>query len=73
MITLLKIGNGYVNPDRKEYLISSSSDVAGLPTSQAAGSAINGRCAPGSIAYTPDLQTIYILGNDDVWHQAETD
>lgn len=72
MVTLLKIGNGYVNPDRKEFLINGSSDVSGLPNSKAAGSSINGKCAPGSIAYTPDLKLIYILGNDDQWHKAET-
>ena len=68
MISLQKIGMSYYNPDRKEYLIDSGADIAGLPTSKSAGSAIKGTCAPGSIAYTPDLSKAWMLGNDDVWH-----
>lgn len=70
MVTLLKIGNGYVNPDRKEYLIDSIADIAGLPTATKEGTIINGKCAPGSVAYTPDLKIIYMLGNDGQWHDA---
>ena len=69
MISLLKIGISYYNPNRKEYLIDGADDVAGLPTSNAQGSAINGTCAPGSLAYTPDLQLVYMLGNDDQWYE----
>lgn len=70
MVTLLKIGGMYINPDRKEFLIDSASDIAGLPTATTNGTAINGICAPGSVAYTPDLKIIYLLGNDNVWHDA---
>lgn len=70
MVTLLKIGGMYINPDRKEFLIDSEADIAGLPTATSDGSSINGRCAPGSVAYTPDLKTIYLLGNDNTWHDA---
>ena len=69
-ISLLKIGNAYVDPDRKEFLIDTADDVDGLPTKTKTGRAINGRCSPGSIAYTPDLTVYFILGNDDEWHDA---
>jgi len=69
MITLLKIGAGYVNPLRKEYLIDSASDVANLPTSSTDGTGVSGRCAAGSIAYDAGVTFVYMLGNDDVWHE----
>lgn len=70
MISLLKSGKLYVNPNRKEYLIDSEKDIASLPTPLGEGDGIIGICAPGSIAYTPDLTLICILGNDNVWHKA---
>lgn len=69
MISLQRIGVGYYNPDRKEYLIDSPDDIVGLPTSKTQGSSIKGTCAPGSLAYTADLVYAYMLGNDDVWHE----
>lgn len=66
MITVVKVGSGYVQTGRKEFLIDSASDAQNLPTNQGAE-----YCAPGSIAYTPDLKSIYILGNDNTWHQVE--
>ena len=68
MISLQRIGTGYYNPNRKEYLIDSDADIGGLHTSKTEGTAIKGTCAPGSIAYTPDLSKAWMLGNDDVWH-----
>lgn len=68
-ITLLKIGNSYFSPDRKEFLIDDVDDVDGLPTSTKDGTDINGRCSPGSIAYTADLALRFMLGNDDEWHE----
>ena len=62
MITLLKVGATYNSPDHKTFLIDSSADVASLPSTA--------DCAPGSMAYTPDLKTIYIFGNDGAWHSA---
>ena len=70
MVTLLKIGGVYINPDRKEFLINNENDIATLPTAHSEGSGTTGICAPGSVAYTPDLTLIYILGNDDEWHLA---
>jgi len=71
MVTLIEIDGGYVLPDRKRYLLSSPDDVDGLPTSSTDGISISGRCSPGSIAYTPDLVNVYMLGNDDIWHEIQ--
>ena len=72
MISLLKIGMAYYSPNRKEYLIDDADDIENLPTSKTKGAseAVPGTCSAGSIAYTPDLRLVYILGNDDVWYKA---
>ena len=69
MITLLRIGMSYCSPNRKEFLISSDADVANLPTSKKPGNGITGVCAYGSLAYTPDMAKMYMLGNDDTWYK----
>ena len=69
MISVLKIGTGYYDPDIKEFLIDSASDVNNLPTSNKAGTDIPGVCAPGSVAYTANMKLMYMLGNDDTWHK----
>ena len=54
-----------------EYLLRSTADVASLPTSTEPGWDGTKRldpCYPGSVAYTPDLANIYVLGPDDKWH-----
>lgn len=71
MINVLKIGNGYVSPNRKEFVIDSVADVAGLPTKDKKGVGVGGYCDPGSIAYTPDFENIFMLGNDNVWHESK--
>lgn len=68
MITTLRIGNGYVSPNRKEYLIDNESDVANLPTNLQDGTGTVGRCDPGSLAYTADMSKVYMLGNDGQWY-----
>lgn len=70
-VTLIAIDGRYHIPDRKRFLISSSDDVNNLPTSTTEGTGINGKCSPGSMAHTPDMLNIFILGNDDVWHKVE--
>jgi hypothetical protein len=65
MVTTIKIGSGYVHSKHKEFLIDSTSDVAQLP-----GVTGPDACAPGSMAYTPDLNALYILGSDGIWHRA---
>lgn len=75
-VTLLKIGNSYVNPDRKDFLLETGTDeeileqISGLPTTTSEGTlpGMRGVCSPGSVAYTPDLKVIYMLGSDDEWH-----
>ena len=54
---------------RVEFLIDSETDIADLPTSEAEGTEIEMICAPGSIAYTADLTSTYMLGNDNIWHK----
>lgn len=51
-----------------EYLIMNAEEVASLPTSKKEGQNGLGMCYPGSVAYTPDLAKIYVLGPDDKWH-----
>lgn len=62
MITLLQIGDRYVIPDRKIFLIDSEADISELEPETNAS-------APGSIAYTADMKIVYQLGNDRVWHK----
>ena len=50
-----------------EYIILSASDVKDLPTSTKPGADGSPTCYPGSIAYTPDVEHVYMLGPDDVW------
>lgn len=49
--------NGYFAPSVKEFLIDSDSDVSSLPTD----------CIAGSVAYTANLSSVYILSNLKVW------
>lgn len=46
----------------KEFMLSSEDDVSSLPTSA-------GEVAPGSQAYTQDMEHAYLLGNDYVWRE----
>lgn len=62
MITLVQIDNRYVIPDKKTFLIDSEADIVELEAEAEAS-------APGSVAYTADMTTIYQLGNDHVWHK----
>lgn len=53
--------------DYREFIISSSADVADLPTSTPN---TKGEFAgAGSVAYTQDLTHVYLLGLDDVWRE----
>ena len=62
MIKIVKTG-GKGHPFRyREFLISSSTDVADLPTAESA-------VAPGSLAYTQDLAHTYLVGPDGVWRE----
>lgn len=61
--------------DRKCFLLSDPEDVDTLPTVLKDGTdeKVSGRCAPGSVAYTPDLKYMAILGNDSKWHEVLDD
>lgn len=47
-------------PVRRNYLISSAADISNPP-------ADNQYIAPGSVAYTADLQDMYIKSPEGVW------
>lgn len=48
--------NGYADMDIKTFLIDTSEDLETLPS-----------CSSGSVAYTANLQNIYVLSNDKQW------
>lgn len=50
----------------KEFILSSTSDKANLPTS---ATAPPNNVSAGSQAYTQDMEHVYILGIDDVWRE----
>ena len=50
----------------REFIISSTSDVASLPKST---SGTEQKTTAGSIAYTQDMEKSYLLGPDDVWRE----
>ena len=58
-----RFGAVHIGPEL--FLIDSGDDVASLPSTIGTDP-----CAPGSIAYTPDLMEVYILGNDGHWYNA---
>lgn len=57
--SIVKINDKPNNADLIEYIMDSISDIYTLPTD----------CADGSIAYTANLQFVYLLKNG-VWVQA---
>lgn len=57
--SLVKINDNPSSADLMEYIMDSASDVQSLSTD----------CADGSIAYTANLQYVYLLKNG-VWVQA---
>ncbi len=50
----------------KEFIMTSTSDKANLPTS---ATAPPNNVSAGSQAYTQDMEHVYILGIDDVWRE----
>lgn len=74
MIQLIKSNDSYMTTDMEIYMIESPADVADLPLAKkTTGAEIkndnNRYCNPGSFAYTADLQHVYQLGLDNVWHE----
>ena len=44
-----------------EYIADTAADVANLPHI--------GQCAVGSTCFVIEASAVYMLGNDDVWHE----
>lgn len=63
-IVCVKRGDEFHDPNYKEFVITDESDVANLPTGLTDPSA-----APGSQAYTQDMEHTYLLGTDNVWRE----
>lgn len=63
--TVLKGGLGK-DLNYKEFIISSSADVPSLPTSTISGKGI---ASAGSVAYTQDMSSCYMLGPDGIWRE----
>lgn len=63
-IVCVKRGDEFHDQNYKEFMITDESDVADLPTGETEPSA-----APGSQAYTQDMEHSYILGTDNVWRE----
>ena len=55
---LIEIEGRYIIPDLKYFLITGAEELATLP-----------ECAPGSMAYTPDLNIIAMRDEDGNWIQ----
>lgn len=66
-IAIVQEGGPGKAPTYREFLISSASDVANLPTTvrNASGEV----AGAGSVAYTNDMAHTYMLGNDDTWRE----
>lgn len=50
----------------REFIISTEADVANLPDNS--GDTMT-ETSPGSIAYTQDMNHLYLFGNDYVWRE----
>ena len=63
-VKMVKRGGDGHEENYKEFLISSASDVSDLPTG-----ATDPAAAPGSVAYTQDMEHTYLLGSDNTWRE----
>lgn len=72
----VKIRGKYVIPDTKEIMIGSTADVSKLPTTTTYGTFTspnaNEPVGVGSIAYTPNMGSVYQLGVDNIWHKVQS-
>ena len=72
----VKIRGKYVIPDTKEIMIGSTADVSKLPTTTTYGTFTspnaNEPVGVGSIAYTPNMGSVYQLGVDNTWHEVQS-
>lgn len=63
-VKLVKRGGDGREENYKEFMISAAADVSSLPTGLTDPSA-----APGSVAYTQDMEHTYMLGTDNTWRE----
>lgn len=59
-VIAVRDGQGYVISRHREYQLASESDVADLPKLD--------QCAVGSLAWLQDQSKIWMLGEDNEWH-----
>lgn len=57
-VNLIKTNDGYNSSNHCEFQVASQSDIQNIP-----------ECAVGSIAYKQDLSTVWVYGEDHVWHK----
>lgn len=69
MVSIVKILDKYNQSKIKEYLLDSPEALADLPTSTDKKSQ-HDVASPGSVAYTADLNHIWILNNNNQWVEA---
>lgn len=66
MIKVIKRGGDGMDENYKEFAMTSSDDVQDLPNSQTPWP---NKTTVGSLAYTQDLASAYMLGLDDTWRE----
>ena len=69
MISILKISGKPNTATIKEFLCDTESEVTQLPHIKSDGNGLSEWCSAGSTAICIDPLSVYILGNDDVWHK----
>lgn len=61
-IVLSGVGKGADSPNYKEIIADSADDLSDVVA--------NEQCAPGSLFYTADIGSLYILAPDGTWTSA---
>lgn len=74
MFSITKINGKQNSLIHKEYTCDLESDISKLPTNKTKGtqdgaSIMNDYCAPGSTAFVIETVSVYMLGNDGIWHK----
>ena len=75
MFSITKVKDHQNSINYKEFTCDLSSDIAKLPTNVTegtqgeSGDVNNDRCAVGSTAFVIETASVYILGNDSLWHK----
>ena len=75
MFSVTKIRGKENAVDQKEFLCDLESDIAKFPTNIVEGTQNSGvgksndLCSVGSTAFVIETSSVYMLGNDSVWHK----